>query len=253
MERGGFKRGGFPIWTCPSFFVPWLSFLGLPRFFRNFPDLSGDSSGLYRPINSAYEEQSRKGPRHNLDLSRKKVGNPRFGNPGLASPKHMTGRPADHTMEMNGGSCIVRHTHPLHISVCLSGGVRVGFRVRFQVVKVPIAGGFPVENPTEKANRLKALLRGISLSEYGSKGSRVRLRGLSEYGSLAYLVERPTWETRAEQYSDTVLSPCLCLLFKGLLVFQGRSGITSVVGWSLRTVQFRCRLWFPPRNAAKCS
>ena len=28
---------------------------------------------------------------------------------------------------------------------------------------------------------------------------------LSEYGSVAYLVERPTLETQAEQYSDTVL------------------------------------------------
>ena len=27
--NGGFSIGGFPIWTCPSFFV----FLGLPRFF----------------------------------------------------------------------------------------------------------------------------------------------------------------------------------------------------------------------------
>ena len=62
-----------------------------------------------------------------------------------------------------------------------------------------------VENPTKKANRLKALLRAISLSEYGSEGFRVRLRGLSEYGPVAYLVERPTRETRAEQYSDTVL------------------------------------------------
>ena len=87
----------------------------------------------------------------------------------------------------------------------ISGGVRVRFRVRFQAVKVPIFGGFPVENPTKKANRLKALLRGISLSEYGSEGFRVRLRRLSEYGSVAYLVERPTWETQAEQYSDTVL------------------------------------------------
>ena len=52
----------------------------------------------------------------------------------------------------------------------LSDGVRVRFRVRFQAVKVPIFGGFPVENPTKKANRLKALLRGISLSEYGSEG-----------------------------------------------------------------------------------
>ena len=87
----------------------------------------------------------------------------------------------------------------------LSDGVRVRFLVRFQAVKVQIFVGFPVENLTKKANRLKALLRGISLSEYGSEGFRVRLRGLSEYGSVAYIVERPTRETQAEQYSDTVL------------------------------------------------
>ena len=57
-----------------------------------------------------------------------------------------------------------------------------------------------------KQTRVKALLRGISLSEYGSEGFRVRLRRLSEYGSVAYLVERPTRETQAEQYSDTVLN-----------------------------------------------
>ena len=73
-------------------------------------------------------------------------------------------------------------------------------------MKVQIFGGFPVENPTKKANRLKALLRGISLSEYGSEGFRVRLRRLSEYGSVAYLVERPTRETQAEQYLETVLT-----------------------------------------------
>ena len=87
----------------------------------------------------------------------------------------------------------------------MSEGVRVRFRVRFQAVKVPIFGGFPVQNPTKKANRLKALLRAISLSEYGSEGFRIRLRGLSEYGSVAYSVERPARETRAEQYSDTIL------------------------------------------------
>ena len=87
-----------------------------------------------------------------------------------------------------------------------SDGVRVRFRERFQAVKVPIFGGFPVENPTGKANRLKALLREMSLSEYGSERFRVRLRRLSEYGSVAYLVERPTRETRAEQYSDTALA-----------------------------------------------
>ena len=86
-----------------------------------------------------------------------------------------------------------------------SDGVRVRFRVRFQAVKVQIFGGFPVESPTKKANRLKALLRGISLSKYDSEGFRVRLRRVSEYGSVAYLVERPTRETQAEQSSDTVL------------------------------------------------
>ena len=32
----------------------------------------------------------------------------------------------------------------------------------------------------------------------------MRLRGLSECGSVVYLVERPTRATRAEQHSDTV-------------------------------------------------
>ena len=46
----------------------------------------GDGPGIFpiRPFSlsrSAYEEQSRKGPRHNLDLSRKKWETPRFGNP----------------------------------------------------------------------------------------------------------------------------------------------------------------------------
>ena len=49
----------------------------------------------------------------------------------------------------------------------------------------------PSWEPNQQSNRLKALLRGISLSEYGSEGFRVRLRRLSEYGSVAYLVERP--------------------------------------------------------------
>ena len=51
----------------------------------------------------------------------------------------------------------------------------------------------------------KGLLEGSSLSEYGLEGFQVRLRRLSEYGSVAYFVERPTRETQAEQYSDTVL------------------------------------------------
>ena len=90
VSNGGVSRSG--LVTCPSCFVlfcPFLSFLGLSRFFRDFPNLSRDSSGIFlicpfplsRPTNSAYEEQSRKGPRHNLDLSRKMWETPRFGNP----------------------------------------------------------------------------------------------------------------------------------------------------------------------------
>ena len=55
-------------------------------------------------------------------------------------------------------------------------------------MKVSIFGGFPVENPTKKATALKGLLTAISMSEYGSGGFRVRVRRLSEYGSVAYLV-----------------------------------------------------------------
>ena len=56
-----------------------------------------------------------------------------------------------------------------------------------------------------RSNCLKALLRGISLSEYPSEGFRVRLSRLSKYVSVAFLVERPTREPQAKQYSDTVL------------------------------------------------
>ena len=96
LNGGGFKRGGFPdldssFLFCPflSFFVLFCPFLGLSRFFLDFPDLPADGPGIFpicpfplsRPIKSTYEEQSRKGPRHNLDLSRKKWETPGFGNP----------------------------------------------------------------------------------------------------------------------------------------------------------------------------
>ena len=69
VSNGGVSRSGLVL--------PFLSFLGLSRFFRDFPDLLGDGLGIFpirpfslsRPIKSTYEEQSRKGPRHNLDLS----------------------------------------------------------------------------------------------------------------------------------------------------------------------------------------
>ena len=81
VSNGGVSRSGLVL--------PFLSFLGLSRFFWDFPDLLGDGPGIFpicpfplsRPLKSSYEEQSRKGPRHNLDLSRKKWETPGFGNP----------------------------------------------------------------------------------------------------------------------------------------------------------------------------
>ena len=63
-KQGGFKRGVFPIWTCPFFFVlfflsflglfcpfcPFLSFPGFSRFARgsgDFPDSSLFSFSAY--------------------------------------------------------------------------------------------------------------------------------------------------------------------------------------------------------------
>ena len=55
-KRGGFKRGGFPIWTCPSFsffvlFGTFPIFLGISRLARgwsgDFPDLPFSSFSTY--------------------------------------------------------------------------------------------------------------------------------------------------------------------------------------------------------------
>ena len=83
VSNGGVSRSGLVL--------PFLSLFGLSRFFWDFPDLRRDGPGIFpicplplsQPINikSTYEEQSRKGPRHNLDLSRKKWETPGFGNP----------------------------------------------------------------------------------------------------------------------------------------------------------------------------
>ena len=85
-KTGVFQTGGFPDLDLSFLFCPFLSFWDFPG---DFPDLSGDSPGIFpigpfplsRPIISTYEEQSRKGPRHNLDRSRKKWETPGFGNP----------------------------------------------------------------------------------------------------------------------------------------------------------------------------
>ena len=93
-QGGCFERGASPIWTRPSRFVLFWSFLGLSRLF--FLDLSGDYLRIFpirpfplpRLINSTYEEQSPKMSARQPGPFPKKVGNPRLWNPPvLASPQ----------------------------------------------------------------------------------------------------------------------------------------------------------------------
>ena len=93
--NGGVSRSG-RVLPFLSFFVllgPFpICFSGFSRFVRGtpgiFPVVLFLFLGLLLINNSTHEEQSRKGPRHTLDLSRRKWETPRFGNPpGLASPK----------------------------------------------------------------------------------------------------------------------------------------------------------------------
>ena len=42
-QTGVFQTGGFPDLDVSFLFCPFLSFSGLSRFFRDFPDLLGDS------------------------------------------------------------------------------------------------------------------------------------------------------------------------------------------------------------------
>ena len=87
VSNEGVSRSGLVL-PFLSFFVLFCPFLSFWDFPGDFPDLSGDSPGIFpigpfplsRPIISTYEEQSRKRPRHNLDLSRKKWETPGFGN-----------------------------------------------------------------------------------------------------------------------------------------------------------------------------
>ena len=81
VSNGGFSRSRHVFLFCPLF-----SFWDFPDFFGIFPICPGHPWGIFpicpfplsRPINSAYEEQSRKGLRHNLELSRNRLEIPRF-------------------------------------------------------------------------------------------------------------------------------------------------------------------------------
>ena len=105
-RRGGGVSGGVsdldsfgpflvPFWSFFVLFGPFLSFLVLFGPFlisQAFPDCFGDFPiGPFppsRPTQNTYQQHSRKGLRHNQDLSRKKVGKPPVWNPpGLSSLK----------------------------------------------------------------------------------------------------------------------------------------------------------------------
>ena len=82
-----FQTGGFPDLDLSFLFCPFCPFGTFPGIFPICPGtLRGFSRfapfPLSRPIKSTYEEQSRKGPRHNLDLSRKSG-----KHPGLETPR----------------------------------------------------------------------------------------------------------------------------------------------------------------------
>ena len=66
-KRGCFKRGGFPIWTRPSFFVLFWDFPG------DFPDLRGDGLGIF-PIGPFPLSQPIKSPAQNQYMQEKNLG-----------------------------------------------------------------------------------------------------------------------------------------------------------------------------------
>ena len=94
-KQGGFKGGGFPIWTCPSFFCPFVlfgAFLIFPGFSRFARGWSGDFPDLSLSSFSAFKQQLRgtvpKGSATQSGPFEKKVGHPPVWKPpGLASSK----------------------------------------------------------------------------------------------------------------------------------------------------------------------
>ena len=123
VSKGGVSRSGLVL-PCLSFF----------SFFGDFPVFSGIFSiswgafpylsfPLSRPIHSGketYEEQPRKGPRHNSDLSRKKVGNPPVWK--LSTPVAKTWRSC---------VCVWKATLALKLNLCTGTGWRACFHIFF--------------------------------------------------------------------------------------------------------------------------
>ena len=84
-QTGGFKRGGFPIWTCPSFFVLFGTFPIFPGFSRFARGRSGDFPDSCLFSFSAYWAPTRNSPervRDTIWTFPEKSGKP----PGLETP-----------------------------------------------------------------------------------------------------------------------------------------------------------------------
>ena len=93
-KRGCFKRGGFPIWTCPSFFVPFCPFWDFPDLSGIFPICSGMVRGfsrfvpfLFLGLLTAPTRNSPERVRDTIWTFPEKSGQPPgLETPGLASP-----------------------------------------------------------------------------------------------------------------------------------------------------------------------
>ena len=115
VSNGGVSRSGLVL-PFLSFFVLFGTF----PIFLGLPDLLGDGPGIFpicpfplsRPIKSTYEEQSRKGPRHNLDLSQKSG-----KHPGLETPRFSFSQ--------------LRKTSTMHIELLFQNGPAKSSRTDF--------------------------------------------------------------------------------------------------------------------------
>ena len=96
--NGGFSNGGVSRSGLVLPFCPFLSFLGLSRFFWDFPDLLGDGPGIFPicpfplswPIKSTYEEQPER-VRDTIWTFPEKSGKP----PGLETPRFSFSQPTE--------------------------------------------------------------------------------------------------------------------------------------------------------------
>ena len=103
--------GGLPDLDLSFHFSPLCPLWDFPDFCRDFPICPGIFPICPFPLSlpvsfmkSTYEEQSRKCPRHNLDLSRKKWETSRFGSPRFLLSLNSGGSSEE------GGFCVVQRS-----------------------------------------------------------------------------------------------------------------------------------------------